>query len=176
MAENQQDRRQDLRVTFRAQARLQFPGARVFNKCETGDISISGVFVAGGTGVECGERCEVEFQLIGRSSTLLLEMAGEVVRVGEDGVGLQFCDVDQDSFCHLQNIVYLNYKQAGLMEVDSDAAVGGVVDETVYLGLDRPRGKSAVDEDVDEYGDGEEGNDDLDQEISERLSYVREDD
>lgn len=176
MAENQQERRQDLRVTFRTLVRLQFSGARIFDRCETGDISVSGVFVEGVTGVACGEPCEVEFKLLGRTSTLILEMSGEVVRVGDDGVALQFIGVDQDSFCHLQNIVYFNYQQAGQLEVESDAAVGGVEDESIYLGLGGTGGKSLVAEPAGEYGAGEEGDDDLEPEISERLSYAQDED
>jgi len=175
MAENQQERRQDLRVTFRAVVRLQFAGARNFDRCETGDISVSGVFVEGVTGVECGEKCEVEFKLIGRTSTLVLELSGEVVRVSDAGVALQFLQVDQDSFCHLQNIVYFNYKQAGELEVDSDAAIGAVDDESVYLGLETSRRKSLSIDSGDELAEGDDDGE-LDTEVAERLSYARDED
>ncbi len=175
MAENKQERRQDVRVTFRSLARLQFSGGRLFNKCETGDISVSGVFVEGVGGVECGERCALEFQLIGRTSTLVLEMSAEVVRIVDDGVALQFVQVDQDSFCHLQNIVYFNYQQAGQLGGGYEEAPVGVADETLYLGLAASLGKSGDDE-LDEYGEGEDSDDDLDPEVSAQLSYVGDED
>lgn len=174
MAEKHQERRQDMRVTFRTLVRLQFPGGRIFSKRATNDISVSGLFVEDVTGVECGERCEVEFQLIGRTSTLVMELSAEVVRLGGNGVALQFFQVDQDSFCHLQNIVYFNFRQAGQLEEGGEIGVGAVEDETVYLDLGLAGRKAVAPE--DEFGIGEDGDDDLEPEISERLSYAREED
>lgn len=175
MVENQEEKRRDLRVTFRSTARLRFSGERVFEKCETSDISVGGVFVQGVSKVENGEKCEVEFRLTGRSSSLLLEMAGEVVRVTEDGVGLQFLEVDPDSFCHLQNIVYFNYKEAGLLGgLPSGELVGEVEDETVYLGLDQVRPGKPLPANYlgNDDGYGDDYGDDLDRDdISPRGGY-----
>ena len=170
MADKHQDRRQDVRVTFRTLARLQFSGGRLFKKRETDDISVSGVFVVGVKGVACGERCELEFQLLGRSSSLVLEMSAEVVRVEAGGVALQFFEVDQDSFLHLQNIVFFNYKQAGQLGGNYEVVAGEVEDQTIYLGLKTPRGGSLDDESGDEDGGGEDGDDDLEVEVSARLN------
>lgn len=167
MAENQEEKRRDLRVTFRATARLSFPGGQVFEKCETSDISVGGVFVQGVSGVAGGERCEVEFRLTGRSSSLVLELVGEVVRVAESGVALQFLEVDQDSFCHLQNIVFFNYREAGQLGLPFGEQSFEVEDESLYLGLDELRNHKPLpdnylgngDLDVDDYGD------DLDRDI-----------
>ncbi len=135
MTESESERRRDARVTFRATARLKFDGGRVFDDCQIMDISISGVFVEGVTGVEPWDKCAVEFRLIGRSSSLMLALKGQVVRVQADGVALQFDGVDEDSFCHLQNIVYYNYRQEGKL---GEAGAGQAVesgDESLYLGL-----------------------------------------
>jgi hypothetical protein len=175
MAENQDEKRRDLRVTFRATARLRFSGARVYEKCETSDISVSGVFVQGVSGVVGGERCEVEFRLTGRSSTLVLEMAGEVVRVAETGVALQFLEVDQDSFCHLQNIVYFNYKEAGQLGGPFGEMAGEVEDETIYLGLDGARPNRPLPDNYLGNGDGDD-DDDLDREVIARVGYDPEQD
>lgn len=177
MAENRQEKRRDLRVIFRSTVRLRFPGERVFDKCETSDISVGGVFVQGVSGVVSGERCEVEFHLTGRSSSLVLEMDGEVVRVAESGVALQFAEVDQDSFCHLQNIVYFNYKEAGQMGGPLGEMVGGVEDETIYLGLDGLRSVKAI---PDNYlGDGDDddlGDDIVDRDVVAQAGYDPEQD
>ncbi|MEN8143211.1 MAG: PilZ domain-containing protein, partial [Thermodesulfobacteriota bacterium] len=90
MVETGQERRRDVRVTFRATAKLSYSDNRSFDECETRDMSVSGVFVEGVTGVDFGEKCEVEFHLCGRTSNLVLEMAGETVRIQDDGVALQF--------------------------------------------------------------------------------------
>ena len=173
MAENREEKRRDVRVTFRATARLRFSSGRLFEKCETSDISVSGVFVQGVSGVAAGESCEVEFRLVGCSSSLVLEMTGEAVRVTEGGVALQFLEVDQDSFCHLQNIVYFNYKEAGQLGAPVGELAGEVDDETLYLGLDAARpGKPLPDNYLgngEGYGDDE--GDDLDGEVIARGGY-----
>jgi hypothetical protein len=171
MAENQQEKRRDLRVVFRSTARLRFSGERVYEKCETSDISVSGVFVRGVSGVVGGESCEIEFRLIGHTSSLVLELAGEVVRVVDGGVALQFIEVDQDSFCHLQNIVYFNYKEAGQLGVPAGEMVSEVEDETVYLGLDGSRSNKPLPDNYLSCGDGDEDGDDHDLDGIGRAGY-----
>ncbi len=156
MTEQQHERRRDARVTFRTFAKLRYPGDRTFDECETQDISVSGVFVQGVSGVKQGEKCDVEFHLTGRTSSLTLEMSGETVRVQEEGVALQFFDIDEDSFYHLQNVVYFNYKQAG--GVGEVAAADDVSDESLYLSLEEGD-KSPL---PDNYLDDVEAEDDLD--------------
>ena len=171
----QQEKRRDLRVTFRTTARLRFSEGRDFDKCETSDISVGGVFVLGVDGVACGERCEVEFHLTGRTSSLTLELTGEVVRLGEGGVALQFLEVDQDSFYHLQNIVFFNYQEKGQPDESAFAEILSVVDdEALYLGLGAGKsGKPLSDhylasaERDDDYGD------DLDGDIVSRTGHDR---
>lgn len=135
MIDSERERRRDVRVTFRATALLKFAGGKVFDNCQTSDISVGGAFVEGVRGVAAGEQCTVAFHLIGRSSSLVLDMTGEVIRVMEQGVALQFAEVDEDSFCHLQNIVYFNYRQEGQLGESGPSSVAGIDDETLYLGL-----------------------------------------
>ena len=130
-AQQAKERRKDVRVTFQSRVKLVF-GDEVFDDCETRNISVSGVFVEGVSGVDKGARCAVEFRLIGRTSTLVMDMSGEVVRVDGDGVALQFFDVDRDSFCHLKNIVYFNYKNPAELG-DAYQVEEEVDDTTVYL-------------------------------------------
>jgi len=176
MANADQDRRRDVRVTFRATAKLKFGEDRIFDECETGNISISGVFVGGVVGVERGEKCDVEFYLSGRTSSLVLEMDGEVVRVEENGIALQFLDVDQDSFCHLQNIVFFNYRQEG--GLDSIEEVSDVVDdESLYLSLEERKGKPLPANYLDDKdSDDDFFDDDLDRDILDQVDSWRDDD
>ncbi len=133
--EVQQERRRDPRVTFRASVRLKFERGQEFDDCQTSNISVNGVFVEGASGVANGDKCQVDFQLVGTSSTLLLKMTGEVVRIDDLGVALQFVEVDQDSFYHLQNIVYVNYRLEGGPEVQEQGDIFELEDESLYLGL-----------------------------------------
>ncbi len=177
MVVKQQERRRDDRVTFRATAKLSFPGNRSFDMCETKDISVSGVFVEGVSGVVFGEKCDVELHLYGRTSNLTLEMAGEAVRVLEEGVALQFFDVDDDSFYHLQNIVYFNYKHSdqpnGTFPLADD-----IDDSSLYLGADNSGKKAALPDnyldDLDENDSDDFGEDDTDEYVD-RISSMEDD-
>jgi hypothetical protein len=131
----ERERRRDLRVTFRASAVLEFAGGRVFDNCRISDISVGGLFVEGLGGVATGDQCTVNFQLTGRRSTLALAMRAEVIRVRERGAALQFTEVDEDCFCHLQNIVYFNYRQEEQLGESVAMPPAGIGDQSLYLGL-----------------------------------------
>lgn len=104
------ERREYARVGFRTVIDLTFPDQE-FHHCETRDLSVAGTFIAGLRDRQRGTFCHVILHLSGESSDLLLKMRGEVVRIENGGVAIQFVDVDPDSFFHLKNIVYLNYLQ-----------------------------------------------------------------
>lgn len=177
----QQEKRRDLRVTFLATVKLSFSDGRTFDECEATDVSVGGVFVKGVSGVDYGEKCQVELHLSGRTSSLVLELAGEIVRTQAGGVALQFLEVDEDSFYHLQNIVYFNYKH-------SDVVGGGVIptgdddvgDASLYLvpdnsGKARPLPDNYLDENNGKDSDNVSGA--LDDDIAAHVSrYLGEDD
>jgi hypothetical protein len=152
MTGTQAERRLEVRATFRTTAKLCFADGRCFDDCETMNVSVSGVFVRGIKGVVFGENCQVELHLSGRTSRLVLEMAGEIVRVEEDGVALQFLEVDEDSFYHLRNIVYFSFTHSsGAEEVSVE-----VDDETLYDGLELNRKMKPL---PDDFFNGINGND-----------------
>lgn len=171
MVEQQHERRRDVRVTFRATAKLNYSDNRSFSECETRDISVSGVFVAGVSGVAFGEKCDIEFHLCGRTSNLVLSMAGETVRVLEDGVALQFFDIDEDSFYHLQNIVYFNYKHSD--QAAEELSTGDDIDDSsLYYGIEEGEKKAPLPDDyLDEIDDDE--SDDFDNEPDEYVDRLR---
>lgn len=176
----QQEKRRDLRVTFWATVKLSFSDGRTFNGCETTDVSVGGVFVKGVTGVDSGEQCQVALYLSGRTSKLVLELTGEIVRTQTEGVALQFSEVDEDSFYHLRNIVYFNYKHG-------DGAGNGIIpleggddveDASIYLvpdssGKTRPLPDNYLDE-----NNGTDSDDSaLDDDVATHVSrYLDEDD
>jgi hypothetical protein len=171
MTESELLRRRDLRVTYRSTVSLKFADGRPFDNCQTSNISVSGVFVAGVSGVKLWDKCAVAFQLIGRSSSLVLAMTGQVVRVQDDGVALQFDEVGEDSFCHLQNIVYSNYRQQGQFCGSEVELATHIEDESLYLGMPGATGKPLPDiylsdgRDDDYFG----FSDDLDGDIIDRI-------
>ncbi|MEW6428749.1 MAG: PilZ domain-containing protein [Thermodesulfobacteriota bacterium] len=106
-----QERRASTRVHFSTTASLHFTQGD-YPDCETGNLSVKGVFVRGVSGRNIGDGCSVELHLSGSSSDLVLRMQGEVARVQADGVGIKFSEIDLDSFYHLKNIIYYNSDHA----------------------------------------------------------------
>ena len=56
---------------------------------------------------------EIKISLSGASSELCIELKGFVVRQGDDGVAIQFKEMDLDSFIHLKNTVAYNRGDEG---------------------------------------------------------------
>ncbi len=110
------EKRHNTRVPFHTTITVRFPD-KTFDRCETLDLSLKGVFVKGVTGPRTqGDMCELSLHLSGTSSDLSLNMKGEVVGVREDGVGLHFNEIDLDSFYHLKNILYYNSEDPDALE------------------------------------------------------------
>ena len=110
-----EERRENTRVNFHTTATLKFPD-NSFENCETRDLSVKGVFVLDVTDQEVGDECDVELFLSGGTSDLALRMRGEVVRSQDEGVAINFYEVDLDSFYHLKNIVYYNSENPDELE------------------------------------------------------------
>jgi len=137
------DRRRESRVPYRATADMAF-GKKNYQGLETRDISITGTYIEGLSGHKKGEKCSIDLALKGEASELLLKMKGEVVRIEDGGMGLEFIDVSRDCFYHLKNIAYVisvnpddiictNYKKPRASKIvlsdDFDDTLGGFDDE-----------------------------------------------
>lgn len=101
-----QERRKESRVPYRTTVDLIFSDKehKILN---TRDLSVMGAFLEGVDGLDKGEKCKITITFIGEASKLTLNLKGEVVRVEEDGVALEFLDVNRDCFYHLKNIAYI---------------------------------------------------------------------
>ena len=115
MSEN--ERRKNTRVPFQTTADLIFSD-KSYQKCETENLSVKGVSIPGVVGHQINEECEVSLALSGTTSELRLEMKGKVVRVTAEGIGIQFTEIDLDSFYHLKNIVYYNAEDPDQIETE----------------------------------------------------------
>ena len=101
------ERRRSVRVAFQTTVTLRFADGE-YAHCQTRDLSLKGIFIPGILDRGRGEKCHVTILLSGTSSELKVNMAGEVIRTTEDGIGIYFDEIDIDSFYHLKNIVYYN--------------------------------------------------------------------
>ncbi|MBU0481684.1 MAG: PilZ domain-containing protein [Proteobacteria bacterium] len=118
------NRRENTRVKFKGTIDLHFPG-RSFADCETSDLCLHGVFVAGVSGLAAGDECDVSLRLSGATSDIVLRMKGKVARLEKNGVGLKFSEIDLDSFYHLKNILYYNSGDPDVLEEEFQRQLAG---------------------------------------------------
>ena len=71
----------------------------------TGDISRTGMFIKTEHIIKIGTNCSIELLFKGVSSKTSLFIKGKVVRHGKGGLGIQFENVEVDSFFHLNNFL-----------------------------------------------------------------------
>ena len=104
------EKRKHKRVPFQAEAVVRDRDLTVSGKIE--NLSMKGLFLkAAAADVGTGP-LEVTILLSGSSSKLSIELTGKVVRKTENGMALQFLEMDLDSFIHLKNVVLYNSEDA----------------------------------------------------------------
>lgn len=104
------EQRRNVRVPFKASVSL-WPIKQDVRQiqCEmTRDISMKGVFCYSDIKLPAGTACEMELELVGSSSKLILFIKGRIIRLDDDGMGIKFEEMDLDSFLHLKNILQYN--------------------------------------------------------------------
>jgi tRNA 2-thiocytidine biosynthesis protein TtcA len=101
------DQRKRTRVHFKAMVNL-IAGGRELKGLKSRDLSLKGVFVETEQPLPLGTSVDVGLDLSGSTSTVLLKMTGKVARVDGKGMGIDFVEVDLDSFFHLRNIIKYN--------------------------------------------------------------------
>lgn len=90
MAEDR-ERRQCTRAFFATRAQVLFDSGQTIIEGELQDISIIGMFIKTAARVSVGSPCSIQLMIPSRHSRLLLEdIQGVIVRVADDGLGIQF--------------------------------------------------------------------------------------
>lgn len=76
------------------------------------NLSMKGLFLQGAA-VDCSpDPLHITIFLSGSSSKLTIELTGKVARKAEDGMAIQFVEMDLDSFMLLKNVVLYNSDDA----------------------------------------------------------------
>jgi len=117
MAKQNQRIRQ--RVNFKTLVDLK-AGELKLEGLESRDISLKGLYVATEKNLPVGRAVDITLTLLGTTSQLKLNMKGRVARKDPEGLGVDFVEVDLDSFFHLRNII--SYNSGGTAEVDQELA------------------------------------------------------
>lgn len=103
-----EERRRGVRVAFETRVRLEVGGEEIRTEGSSRDLSQKGIFIAGEKGVSIGEDCRVEVELSGMVDPVKLLMKGRIARVTNEGIGIEFIEMDLDTFTHLKNVVRYN--------------------------------------------------------------------
>jgi hypothetical protein len=110
--QNNDERRQSLRVDFKTEIILKTPSQSYRLEGNSRDISQKGVYIYTAEEIPVETVCEVTLILTGAVPPITLNITGKVVRKTEDGIGIEFKEMDLESYTHLKNIVMFNNKEA----------------------------------------------------------------
>ena len=97
-------------------ARLILHG-KIFEQQKIRNLSIIGVFLEGSFEAAIGDSCSIELHETGHHASLILSFSATVVRVEQDGLGLEFLEMKPDSYMFLQTmILYATKDPLGVAE------------------------------------------------------------
>jgi hypothetical protein len=72
------------------------------------NLSVKGVYVAGPRQLPASTKCPITIFLTGGGEPMSVRVTGRIVYADKEGMGIEFCEMDTDSFIHLQNLVLRN--------------------------------------------------------------------
>ena len=104
-----QKKRDTTRVEFHTRAELEIDGQGLSGTVE--DLSLKGLFLkteASQRFIQIGQKVKVTIRFSGTTSNLSIDVQGKVVRLTQEGLGIEFTDMEFDSFVYLRNVVAYN--------------------------------------------------------------------
>ena len=105
------EKRNFTRVLFQTEAVVTYEERKIEGEVE--NLSMNGMFLRTFEKIPQNAPLEIKISLSGASSELCIELKGFVVRQADDGVAIQFKEMDLDSFIHLKNTVAYNRGDEG---------------------------------------------------------------
>lgn len=104
------DRRSFVRVPFNTKTEVHVD-QRVIRSSEGIDVSLSGLRLTSSEPVEPGAPCQVKIILQTPDSRLFIEAKGTVIRSAAGTLGIQFTELDLDSYLHLRQLILYNTEE-----------------------------------------------------------------
>ncbi len=99
------EKRKDTRIYFITQAVLTVENDNLMDITTTGNISMVGILLKTDYNLPTGTPCALELLFKGISSKTSLYINGSVVRKAKDGLGIQFENIEVDSYFYLNNFL-----------------------------------------------------------------------
>jgi len=103
---SESDERKNTRVSYKNNSNLVLDD-KEYQNCRTENLCLSGVFLPGLAGPLEGETGFLKI-VLDRCTKLVIKAAVVVIRVTDNGVALEFTDLDSDSAFHLRRVVMYN--------------------------------------------------------------------
>ncbi len=101
------EQRKRTRVNFSIKVEAARSGDE-FRYMDLRDLSLRGLYAYTQKPFTIGEDCEVRISLLEGNDEAGIVLKGVVVRTDDQGMGIQFTEIDADGFQHLRNIMYYN--------------------------------------------------------------------
>jgi hypothetical protein len=99
------EKREDTRIHLKTQAVLRVENENLMDITTSGDISMVGILLETDYNLPIGTSCALELLFRGISSKTSLYINGRVVRQAKDGLGIQFENLEVDSYFYLNNFL-----------------------------------------------------------------------
>jgi hypothetical protein len=94
------------RVAFHVKASIKSGDSTV--EGDVDNLSMNGMFIRCSEKITPGLVSSITIYLSGASSELTLNLVGKVVRGDENGLAVNFLEMDLDTYIHLKNIIAFN--------------------------------------------------------------------
>lgn len=111
--------RQRTRVDFSVKVEIARTG-KEFKPMDSRDVSLRGLYVFTENPYELGDACDIRIKLLTAEDEGNIAVKGRVVRIDNEGMGIQFTEIDADGFYHLKNILY--YRTGNPDKIDEEMA------------------------------------------------------
>jgi hypothetical protein len=88
------------------------------------DLSVKGVYVSSQRPLPAGTECPITIFLTGGGEPMAVQVSGRIVYADKEGMGIEFFEMDTDSFIHLQNLVLYNSLDTAKVEREFQEHIG----------------------------------------------------
>ena len=107
------ERRQDSRVPFAGKVRITSEDNSFQAEADAQDISLKGIYLVSDEKLPIETLCTLDITLTGQSIKMKFTLFGRVCRHDENGMGIAFMDLEEDTFQHIKTLLHL-HDQMGL--------------------------------------------------------------
>ncbi len=121
----EEEKRKFTRIPFETTVRVTV-GDRILLSRHLRDVSLGGIFVCTPESFSNGTVCDLEIELKGPGTLLIIHAEGEVTRVEPDGMALRFTGMDLDGLIHLRHLIRIYAQDPQVVDLEYSGRLLGV--------------------------------------------------